>query len=200
MAALPLVVTRQVMGWLWPKEPGRFAIGEFPAWALDEGDGTLRYGFPLHEDDLGLKVAYHHRGPAVGPETVDRRITAEDEADFRPAVAKYLPAADGPLLAIRTCLYTNTPDSHFIIDRVPGSNRAFVAAGFSGHGFKFASVVGEILAARVRAFVQHADQQEQCASRNAVKEVDAEPQGRKPVAERQGRWTHIHGPVERAAE
>jgi sarcosine oxidase len=143
---LPLVVTRQVMGWIWPNDPSAFAIGRFPTWALDTGDGTLHYGFPLHADDLGLKVAHHARGTPTEPDAVDRHTTTHDEADFRPALAKYVPAADGPLLAMRTCLYTNTPDSHFIIDRLPGSRRVAVAAGFSGHGFKFATVVGSILA------------------------------------------------------
>jgi sarcosine oxidase len=141
---LPLVVTRQVMGWVWPKRPEMFGLDRFPTWAIDVGDGTLHYGFPLHQADLGLKVAYHHRGQPTNPDTVDRRVGEADEAEFRPALARYLPAADGPLLAMRTCLYTNTPDGHFVIDRI--GPRAFVAAGFSGHGFKFASVVGKILA------------------------------------------------------
>jgi glycine/D-amino acid oxidase-like deaminating enzyme len=69
-----------------------------------------------------------------------------DEADFRPALGRFIPGADGPLLAVRTCLYTNTPDSHFIIDRHPHLPGVAIACGFSGHGFKFASVVGEVLA------------------------------------------------------
>jgi glycine/D-amino acid oxidase-like deaminating enzyme len=144
---LPLVVTRQVMGWVWPEKPWRYSLGSFPTWAVDVGGGALLYGFPMHTNDLGLKVAHHRRGAPTDPDAVDRRTGERDEADFRSGMATYLPEANaGALLAMRTCLYTNTPDGHFIIDRVPGCQRAFIAGGFSGHGFKFAPVVGKILA------------------------------------------------------
>jgi sarcosine oxidase len=144
---LPLVVTRQVMGWVWPEKPWRYSLGSFPTWAVDVGGGALLYGFPMHNNDVGLKVAHHRRGRASDPDAVDRRVGEGDEADFRSGMATYLPEANaGALLAMRTCLYTNTPDGHFIIDRVPGCQRAFIAGGFSGHGFKFAPVVGKILA------------------------------------------------------
>jgi len=77
---------------------------------------------------------------------VAREITLEDERTFRPAIEQYLPDAQGPTLAMRTCLYTHSPDHHFIIDRLPGHDRVTVACGFSGHGFKFASVIGEVMA------------------------------------------------------
>jgi len=80
-----------------------------------------------------------HRAPQTDP-------LPGDEDDFRPVLSKYLPEADGPLLSIRTCMYTVSPDSHFIIDRLPRHERVTIACGFSGHGFKFATVVGEVLA------------------------------------------------------
>ena len=61
-------------------------------------------------------------------------------------VAKYFPDANGPVLSMKVCMFTNTPDEHFIIDAVPGAPNVYVAAGFSGHGFKFCSVIGEIMA------------------------------------------------------
>jgi sarcosine oxidase len=75
-----------------------------------------------------------------------RETTPEDEQTFRPAIEQYIPDARGPTLAMRVCLYTNSPDQHFIIDRHPRHERVTVACGFSGHGFKFASVVGEVMA------------------------------------------------------
>ena len=141
-----LVVTRQVWGWVAPRRPRMFDLGSMPVWAIDHLDGTIHYGFPMLPDNPGVKIAHHYRGPRVDPETVSRDPLPGDEADFRPVLAKFLPEADGPLLSIRTCLYTNSPDSHFIIDRLPRHQRVTIACGFSGHGFKFATVVGEALA------------------------------------------------------
>src|SRR5439155_746313 len=69
-----------------------------------------------------------------------------DEAILRTFVRRYFPAGDGPTLSMHTCLFTNTPDTHFVIDAHPECPAVFIAGGFSGHGFKFCSVVGEILA------------------------------------------------------
>ena len=77
---------------------------------------------------------------------MDRACHEEDEHLLREGVRRYFPDADGPTLAMKTCLFTNSPDEHFVIDRAPGLRDVCVAAGFSGHGFKFCSVVGEILA------------------------------------------------------
>jgi sarcosine oxidase len=141
-----LFVTRQVWGWVQPKRPRMFELGSMPVWAIDHLDGSIHYGFPLMPDNPGLKVAHHYHGPRVDPETIVRDPLPGDEDDFRPVLSKYLPEADGPLLSIRTCMYTVSPDSHFIIDRLPRHDRVTVACGFSGHGFKFATVVGEVLA------------------------------------------------------
>jgi glycine/D-amino acid oxidase-like deaminating enzyme len=113
-------------------------------WAIEKSDGTLYYGFPLH-GELGLKVAHHGPDKPTDPDTVERAELPGDEETFRPALRDYLPLADGPLLDLRVCLYTNSPDHHFIIDQHPHLSRVTLACGFSGHGFKFASVIGEIL-------------------------------------------------------
>lgn len=145
-----LVVTRQVLGWVQPRRPELFALGRFPVWAIDNPDGTQHYGFPTMPFGArpGLKVAHHFRGQPTDADSIDRHPRAEDEQDFRPAVQRHLPEADGPLLSMQVCMYTNSPDSHFIIDRHPAQAQGdvIVACGFSGHGFKFASVVGEVLA------------------------------------------------------
>lgn len=141
-----LTVTRQVLGWVWPREPKAFALGRFPVWAIDRLDGTIHYGFPMTVDVPGFKVAHHGPGPTTDPDRVDRDEQPGDEESFRQVLRTSIPAANGPLLSMKACLYTNSPDGHFIIDRHPAHERVTLACGFSGHGFKFASVVGEILA------------------------------------------------------
>jgi sarcosine oxidase len=98
------------------------------------------YGVP------GFKLGrYHHRYEAADPNQVDREIHPEDEAVLREGIRRYFPDADGPTMAMKTCLFTNSPDEHFILDRHPEHANVAIAAGFSGHGFKFCSVVGEIM-------------------------------------------------------
>ncbi|HUR59785.1 MAG TPA: N-methyl-L-tryptophan oxidase [Opitutaceae bacterium] len=143
---LPLVVTRQVMAWVWPRTPALFEPGSFPVWMIDRPAGGVYYGFPLTTLSPGLKIALHAPLQPADPNRVERGIQPEDEETFRPCLRQFLPEADGPLLALRTCLYTNSPDAHFILDRHPRHARVWLAAGFSGHGFKFATVIGEALA------------------------------------------------------
>jgi sarcosine oxidase len=144
-AKAALTPERQVMLWTQPLRPERFRTGVFPVFYLTV-DGAAFYGFPSH-DEAGFKIGkYHHRGERVDPDTMDRRCHAADEAVLRDGIRRFFPDADGPTLAMKTCLFTNTRDEHFVIDRLPHAPRVAVAAGFSGHGFKFCSVVGEILA------------------------------------------------------
>ena len=136
---------RQVLAWFQPLRPERFALGSFPAFIIDTGAGIC-YGFPLH-GDAGFKMAlHHHLGQTVDPDSLDRTVSAEDEQVLRSLVARYFPDAAGPTLLTKVCMYTNTPDRHFILDRHPDYPQVALAAGFSGHGFKFCSVVGEIMA------------------------------------------------------
>ena len=144
--ALPLRVTRQVLAWFEPADHARpsFAAERFPVFLLENGDGVF-YGFPADAD--GLKVAkHHHLDEAVDPDHYDRAVSAADEAVIRLALKAHLPDADGRLLAAQTCLYTMAPDGDFILDRLPECPQIIVAAPCSGHGFKFAPVIGEILA------------------------------------------------------
>ncbi len=144
-----LSVTRQVMGWTWPADPDQFALGRFPTWAIDPDADQyegLYYGFPMLAVNPGFKIAAHIPATPVDPTTFVHDAQASDEDVFRPALRRLVPDADGPLLSIQTCLYTNSPDGHFIIDRHPNHPRVLMACGFSGHGFKFAAVVGEALA------------------------------------------------------
>jgi sarcosine oxidase len=141
----PTRVTRQAMAWFAPTEPALFAPGRFPVFLIETRHG-IHYGFPP-VGDAGVKVAKHHHGDqTVDPETYDRRVSKEDEALIRAPLAEYLPAANGRLVDAKTCLYTMTPDGDFVIDRLPGYPQVIVASPCSGHGFKFAPVVGEALA------------------------------------------------------
>jgi sarcosine oxidase len=137
---------RQVMMWVQPRRPELFKLGRFPVFNLETPEGHF-YGFPIFGIP-GFKVGrYHHRGETVGdPDTVDRRCHPEDEAVLREGIRRYFPDADGPTLSMKTCMFTNSPDEHFIIDRHPTVPQVVLAGGFSGHGFKFCSVVGEMLA------------------------------------------------------
>ena len=152
---VPLRVHRQVIAWVWPEDIERHTIGTMPCWAIqpsDPGFEGIYYGFPALPVETaggigGMKLGRHWLGPEVDPDTVDRRATAADEESWRPALASYFPGAVGaPTAGMKVCLYTSTPDEHFVVDRLPGSDRVTIACGFSGHGFKFASIMGEALA------------------------------------------------------
>jgi sarcosine oxidase len=146
----PLVVTRQVLVWFQPANGvTAFEPERFPIWIHHASAGAAIYGFPAVDGaDGGVKVAFHEkpRREICTPETMDRSIRADDEADLRAALRDFLPALDGAVVRATTCLYTTTPDANFIISAHPQHAQVQVACGFSGHGFKFCSVVGEILA------------------------------------------------------
>jgi sarcosine oxidase len=140
-----LRVTRQVMSWFAPVDPARVAPGLFPVFLIESNHG-MHYGFPP-VCESGVKVAkHHHRDEAVEPDDYNRAISAEDESLIRAVLADHIPAANGPLLEAKTCLYTVAPDGDFILDRLPGFPQVIVASPCSGHGFKFAPAIGEILA------------------------------------------------------
>ncbi len=155
-------VTRQFVAWIKPKnvrQPAdsfgekQFALNSFPCWMIsdDEKHGCY-YGFPLLDtkkfgEPAGLKLAHHFPNGATDPDKVNRQTTKEDIENLNYCLDKYLPGVFDAVLSTKICLYANSPDENFIIDELPGFEKAVsIACGFSGHGFKFASVVGEILA------------------------------------------------------
>jgi sarcosine oxidase len=142
--ALPLVVWRVYNLFLEPLDASPTSPAELPCFFLDVEEGEY-YGFPALPGD-GVKVGRHDTGivttAAAAPRAVD---DAEIEAVRRPVV-RYLPAAGGQVLRTSTCLYTMTPDRDFVVDRHPVHPEVVYACGFSGHGFKFASALGEALA------------------------------------------------------
>lgn len=137
---------RQVMLWTDPPVPDRFKPEHFPVFILESPLGRF-YGFPDHRGQ-GFKIGkFHHLRQSVeDPSGMDRTCQPEDEAVLREGIAHYFPGADGPTSRAAACIFTNTPDGHFILDRLPGCEDVFVAAGFSGHGYKFCGVVGKIMA------------------------------------------------------
>lgn len=146
-------ITRQLVAWVNPKKPEDFTLNKFPCWMIDDDEKPgMYYGFPelpvtKFGEPNGLKLAYHYPGRESDPDNVDRRTTNEDEDIFGFALEKYFPECFGSVLSTKTCLYSNTADENFIIDFLPGyEKQVAIACGFSGHGFKFVSVVGEILA------------------------------------------------------
>lgn len=136
---------RQVLGWFEVADHARFAPTAFPVFVLEAEEG-IYYGFPEYGVP-GFKLGrYHHLGERVHPDTMDRTVHPRDAAALRAAVARYFPDANGALRSSAVCLFTNTPDEHFIIDRAPGMPEVLLVSPCSGHGFKFSSVIGEICA------------------------------------------------------
>jgi sarcosine oxidase len=151
LPALPVLrVTRQVLAWFAPLDRSLFMRDRFPVFLLESPRG-MHYGFPVIGNS-GLKIAkHHHLDETVDPDDYNRTLSAEDEAAIRNAIADYLPAANGPLVSAKTCLYTMSSDGDFIVDRMPGEPQIVVASPCSGHGFKFAPVLGAAIADLVTA-------------------------------------------------
>lgn len=145
----PLRVTRQVMAWIQPATGVTpFLPERFPVFLCEDPEGGYPgYGFPAIDGPSGgIKAAIHGSDVICTPESVDRDI---HEADLQRIIEKLkvrMPALAGEIVRAKTCLYTMSPDEHFVIGKHPQFASCTVACGFSGHGFKFASVVGEILA------------------------------------------------------
>ena len=146
-------VTRQFIAWVKPKNWDAYSLNNFPCWMIaDDIKPGVYYGFPALPVAVfgcpeGLKLAHHYPGTVTDPDNVNRQTNAGDEENLKYVLDKYLPGTFDSVLSAKTCLYANSPDEHFIIDTLPGyEDHVTIACGFSGHGFKFVSVVGEILA------------------------------------------------------
>jgi sarcosine oxidase len=137
--------TREVIAWFKPTDPEPLQPGRLPVFILESRHG-MHYGFPSSASGV-IKVAkHHHRDETIDANDPPRPMSELDEGLIRPMLAEHLPAANGPLASAKTCIYTMSPDHHFIVDHVPGAPGMIVASACSGHGFKFAPVLGEILA------------------------------------------------------
>lgn len=137
-------VERQVMLWFEPLESQRFSRQHCPVFIWEIEPETYFYGVP----DLGqgIKVARHHGGEIGSVAELNAEVTLEDVDQVRGFLRTHIPEADGELLRGAVCRYTNRPDGYFLIGHHPELPRVLVASPCSGHGFKFASVVGEAVA------------------------------------------------------
>ncbi len=142
----PLTIERQVMYWFAPRANAeRFRADRCPVFIWEHQPGRMFYGIPDHGH--GFKTALHHEGRTVAPETVDREVSDGEVGAIRDLLANAIPDAAGDLVESAVCLYTNTPDHHFLLGPHPAEPRIYLASPCSGHGFKFASAVGEVVAA-----------------------------------------------------
>jgi sarcosine oxidase len=142
---LPLRVERQVLFWFdHATAPEMLAPERCPVHLWQFDDRRFFYGFP--NLGSGVKVAFHHGGETTTVDTVRREVEPVEVEDIRTVLRRFIPAADGTLRATTVCVYTNTPDEHFFIDRHPLHPQVLIGSACSGHGFKFSPVIGEILA------------------------------------------------------
>ncbi|QDP97715.1 N-methyl-L-tryptophan oxidase [Microlunatus elymi] len=150
---LPLVVQRQVMYWFEPQVtealPHRaYAADHHPVYIEERHDDQQIYGFPMHEGvDGGMKIGVHRAGNLIETtaDDLDRTIAAAEINSVQQRMRRLVPATGDPIKA-KVCMYTMTPDEHFVLGAHPDHDQVSIAAGFSGHGFKFVPVIGEILA------------------------------------------------------
>jgi sarcosine oxidase len=145
---VPFTIERQVQYWFQPTGGvGPFLPEHHPIYIWEEADGRQIYGFPAIDGlEGGAKVAFFRGGQPTTPETIDREVHDDEIRAMADRTRRNLPDLPGTFLSAKTCLYSNTPDEHFVIARHPAHEAVTVACGFSGHGFKFVPVVGEILA------------------------------------------------------
>ena len=145
---VPFVAQRNVLYWFEPAANQEFFTPErFPVFLQELGPGLTSYGFPDTGD--GVKIALHHFGESVDPDALRRTVNDDEIAFIRSLLAKHMPDANGTLRDAAACMYTNVPDNHFVIDWHPAHSNVVLASPCSGHGFKFASALGEVLASMV---------------------------------------------------
>ncbi len=154
---VPFDIRRHVMCWFEPSsEAESFLPARFPVYIWDVNGDDCFYGFPatggLAE---GVKVAMHSGGERCTAETLDRAVHDRDVDELRGYLARFIPSLNGRMLRGAACMYTLTPDEHFVLSLHPRYPQVAIAVGFSGHGFKFTSVVGEILADLATTGITH---------------------------------------------
>ena len=143
-----LSVERQLLFWFSPVVPvDRFRAPAQPVFIWEHREDLQTYGFPAYGPDSdGVKIAFFRNGHRTDPDQLDRVVTPAEAARMRDHLAEWVPTLAGTYLRGVACMYTTTPDEHFVISLHPEHPQVAVAAGFSGHGFKFVPLVGEVLA------------------------------------------------------
>jgi sarcosine oxidase len=141
-----LQIERQVITWFKSATPDSFAPDRFPAFVRELADGTIGFGIPDMGDGL-IKVGIHHGdGEIVNPDSMDRSVQRRDYETTESFATAYIDGLMPSVAKAMVCLYTNSPDSHFVIGQVPGVPNMTIVSPCSGHGFKFAPLIGEIAA------------------------------------------------------
>lgn len=154
--ALPLTVERQVAYWFEPENyDDNFRPDRMPVAICEIKPDQIFYAIPDMGD--GVKCGIHHSGAETTIDTVDRTVSDHEKAVATDLLRRFLPFAKGRLRSAATCLYTNTPDGHFIVDRHPGHPELLVMSPCSGHGFKFAGVLAEAAADMVQGIAPRFD-------------------------------------------
>jgi monomeric sarcosine oxidase len=141
---LPIEVRRKTLWWQQVSDREAYQPDRFPVFITDADIGSI-YGFPIYGAP-GLKIANHAGGEPVEPESVDRTTRPWENRDCLDLAALLLPGVQSHVVKSAVCLYSVTPDTDFIVDRYPALPHVALGAGFSGHGFKFAPAIGEMLA------------------------------------------------------
>jgi sarcosine oxidase len=139
-----LSIERQVLAWFEPAYLERLTQERFPVYIIEHAPQRYVYGFPAI--DGAAKIARHHEGEPSDPDAPRRDVSDEEIDGLRALAERFVPDVAGPLYGTQVCLYTNTLDGHFLLDRHPAHDTVLLVSACSGHGFKFASVVGEIVA------------------------------------------------------
>jgi sarcosine oxidase len=140
---VPIEVERQVLFWFGRSNNPRFSPPRMPIFLM-ENDGRYFYGIP--DVGEGVKIARHHGGTTVDPNVLKREVSKEDESSVRDFTVRILPDLNANPINSSVCLYSNTPDRNFVVDFHPKHEGALMVSACSGHGFKFASVLGEVVA------------------------------------------------------
>ena len=147
-AALRLEVERVTLFWFDPiEDPAPFRPERMPIWIWEHERDRYIYGFPLLE--RGIKIARHHEGERCSADDPRPEPSAAAVMSMQKLVKRRLPGAAGKLRETATCLYTNTADQHFVIDTHPECEAVTLVSACSGHGFKFATAIGELVARRI---------------------------------------------------
>lgn len=143
-AQIQLSVERQMQHWFAPRDHAEWFSPDALPIALWETSERMFYTIPDFGD--GVKIAVHHGGEVTDPQRVRRTMNEQEDDHARALVERFLPDAAGALRDRAVCLYTNTADGHFVIDHHPAYREVVIASPCSGHGFKFATVIGEMVA------------------------------------------------------